>query len=104
MKFIASISAVIAAFVQTVSADGTQSQPWGYKNDPSMVHYSNWASTWPACGNARQSPINIVSTSKSCGGKKLPLILSGECTQYNLAEPHEPLEADIVGGEAVVNL
>ncbi|CAH0484611.1 unnamed protein product [Peronospora farinosa] len=103
MTFIASISAVIAAFTLTVSGDGTQSQPWGYRIDPSMVHYSNWANTWSACGNDRQSPINIVSTSKPCDGENFSLTFSGQCTQYNLAEPHEPLEADIVGGDCTAS-
>lgn len=77
MKFIASISAVIATGALTASADVATGPTWGYRtSDTSMVHTSNWNTNWAACGGAHQSPINIVTTAKSGKGKKLPLNLA----------------------------
>ena len=104
MKFIASISTVIASFALTVSAAGDQGRSWGYRTDANMVHTSKWAEYWPACGNARQSPIDIDTTTKSKKNKRIPLSFSGRCNRYNIAEPHEPLEVDVVGGETITNL
>ncbi|KAE8954062.1 hypothetical protein PF005_g28120, partial [Phytophthora fragariae] len=93
MKFIATISAVIAACAFTASADVSTGPVWGYRaNDASMVHTSKWAEHWKACGGVRQSPIDIKTVAKSGKGKKSPLDFSGRCSQYNLTEPHEPLE------------
>ncbi|GMF25049.1 unnamed protein product [Phytophthora lilii] len=83
MKFIASISAIIAACALTVSADVSTGPVWGYRaNNDSMVHTSKWAEHWEACGGVRQSPIDIVTTAKVGKGKKSPLSFSGRCNQY----------------------
>ncbi|KAG6623239.1 putative carbonic anhydrase [Phytophthora cinnamomi] len=42
-------------------------------------------------------PIDIKTVVKACKGKKNPLSFSGQCSQYNLTEPHEPLEVDVIG-------
>ena len=82
MKFIASISAVIATGALTASADVATGPTWGYRaGDTSMVHTSNWNTNWAACGGAHQSPINIVTTTTSCSSEKLPLNFSGRCGQ-----------------------
>ena len=105
MKLIAPISAAIAVCALTVSAKAPTSHIWGYRaRDKSMVHTSNWNTNWAACGGAHQSPINIVTTAKSGKGKKLPLKFSGRCGQFNLTEPHEPLEVDVAGGATVAFL
>lgn len=105
MKFITSISAVIAACALTVSAEVSSGPVWGYcANEASMVHTSKWAENWEACGGVRQSPIDIVTSAKAGKGKKLPLSFSGRCSQYNLTEPHEPLEVDVVGGATIASL
>ncbi|KAG6584761.1 putative carbonic anhydrase [Phytophthora cinnamomi] len=105
MKFIASISAIVAACALTVSADVSTGPVWGYRaNDASMVHTSKWAEHWKACGGVRQSPIDIKTVAKSGKGKKSPLSFSGRCSQYNLTEPHEPLEVDNIGGNCVASV
>uniref|UniRef100_A0AAV1TN81 carbonic anhydrase n=1 Tax=Peronospora matthiolae TaxID=2874970 RepID=A0AAV1TN81_9STRA len=105
MKLIASISAALAVCALTVSAKAPTSPVWGYRaRDKSMVHTSNWNTNWAACGGARQSPINIVTSAKSGKGKKLPLKFSGRCGRFNLTEPHEPLEVDVAGGNCTVSL
>ncbi|CAH0479837.1 unnamed protein product [Peronospora belbahrii] len=105
MKFFASISAVIVTFALTESANvTTQGRPWGYRQNPNMVHPSQWADKWKSCGSDRQSPIDIVTTPRSTKGQKLPLVFSGNCPQFNLWNPQEPLEADVVGGNCAVSL
>ncbi|KAE8966553.1 hypothetical protein PR003_g19088 [Phytophthora rubi] len=37
-------------------------------------------------------------------GKKSPLVFSGRCSHYNLTEPHEPLEVDVIGGNCVASV
>ncbi|EGZ12640.1 hypothetical protein PHYSODRAFT_514939 [Phytophthora sojae] len=102
MKFIASISAIIAACALAVSADVATGPVWGYHaNDASMVHTSKWAEHWKACGGVRQSPIDIKTVAKVDNGKKSPLRFSGRCSHYNLTEPHEPLEVDVIGGNCI---
>ncbi|KAL4156206.1 hypothetical protein PRNP1_005238 [Phytophthora ramorum] len=89
----------------TVSADVSTGPVWGYRaNDDSMVHPSKWSEHWPACGSVRQSPIDIVTTGKIGKGKKSPLNFTGKCSQYNLTEPAEPLEVDVIGGNCVANV
>ncbi|CAH0516980.1 unnamed protein product [Peronospora belbahrii] len=104
MKLVASITAVIATFALTASGNVTKGRPWGYRQNSNMVHPSQWADNWESCGNARQSPINIVSTAKSVKVKSLPLRFSGRCHEYNLSAPQEPLEADVVRGNCTVSV
>ncbi|KAJ8556919.1 hypothetical protein ON010_g9046 [Phytophthora cinnamomi] len=105
MKFFASVSATIAVSALTVSADVATGPVWGYRaNDASMLHTSKWAEQWEACGGVRQSPIDIKTVTNSGNGKKSPLIFSGQCSQYNLTEPHEPLEVDVIGGNCVASV
>ncbi|KAE8974399.1 hypothetical protein PR003_g26987 [Phytophthora rubi] len=105
MKFVASISATIAACALTVSADVATGPVWGYRaNDASMVHTSKWAEQWKACGGVRQSPIDIKTVAKTGKCEINPLSFSGECSQYNLTEPHEPLEVDVIGGNCVASV
>ncbi|ETI57634.1 hypothetical protein F443_00097 [Phytophthora nicotianae P1569] len=104
MKFIATtVAAAVATCALTVSADVATGPVWGYRaNDSSMVHTDKWADSWPTCGGKRQSPIDIVTSAKTGKGKKLPLSFSGQCPQYNLTAPAEPLEVDVVGGNCAV--
>ncbi|POM62242.1 Carbonic anhydrase [Phytophthora palmivora] len=104
MKFFATISAAVAACAMTVSAEVATDTVWGYRtNDPSMVHTSKWAEHWPACGGKRQSPIDIVTTAKAGKGRPtLPLSFTGNCPQWNLTEPHEPLDVVVSGGNCKV--
>ncbi|GMF55868.1 unnamed protein product [Phytophthora fragariaefolia] len=103
MNFITSISAIIATCALTVSADVSTGPVWGYRtNDASMVHTSQWAKHWKACGGVRQSPIDIKTQSGKC--KKSPLSFTGRCSQYNLTEPHEPLEVDVIGGNCAASV
>ncbi|KAI9915257.1 hypothetical protein PsorP6_006894 [Peronosclerospora sorghi] len=97
MKFVAPLAAVVASFALTVAADVSGGPTWGYRsNDDSLVDTSKWAETWPACGGARQSPINIVTKTASSKQKRkeLPLEFSGKCRTFNLTEPEEPLAAN----------
>lgn len=104
MKLISLISAVIAAVAFTVSVEALAGPVWGYRSsDTSMVHTSKWNTNWAACGGARQSPVDIVTTGKSENCKKNPLNFSGKCSRFNLTEPHEPLEVDVAGGEAALH-
>ncbi|KAE9324988.1 hypothetical protein PF008_g16985 [Phytophthora fragariae] len=81
MKFVASISATIAACALTVSADVATGPVWGYRpNDASMT---------------------VAKTGKR---EINPLSFSGECSQYNLTEPHGPLEVDVIGGNCVASV
>ncbi|KAG1701994.1 hypothetical protein DVH05_010484 [Phytophthora capsici] len=105
MKFFAAVAAAVAACQLTVSADVSTGPVWGYReNDASMVAASKWSEHWKACGGVRQSPIDIVTTAKVGKGKKSPLSFSGKCSQYNLTEPHEPLEVDVVGGNCAIDV
>ncbi|EGZ25793.1 hypothetical protein PHYSODRAFT_253570 [Phytophthora sojae] len=105
MKSIASIPAILAASVLTASAEVATDTVWGYRaNDPSMVHSSKWAEHWEACGGVRQSPIDIKTVAKSPACQPSPISFSGSCSQYNLTEPHEPLEVDIIGGDCVATV
>ena len=105
MKLITSVFAVIATGALTVSADVASGPVWGYRtNDASMVHTASWNTNWAACGGVRQSPIDIVITVTSCSSEKFPLSFSGRCSQFNLTEPHEPLEVDVSGGMTVTML
>ncbi|KAF4137379.1 Eukaryotic-type carbonic anhydrase [Phytophthora infestans] len=105
MKYITTVAAAIAACALTVSADVTTNTVWGYRaNDDTMVNTNAWADKWAACGGKRQSPIDIVTSPKSGKGKKVPLSFTGRCSTYNLTEPHEPLEVDVVGGNCAVSV
>ncbi|OWZ17508.1 Carbonic anhydrase [Phytophthora megakarya] len=106
MKFIATISAAIAACALTVSAEVATDTVWGYReNDSSMVATSKWADHWKACGGRRQSPINIVTTAKSGKGRpNVPLQFTGKCSTWNLTEPHEPLDVVVSGGNCKVDV
>ncbi|KAG7392527.1 hypothetical protein PHYPSEUDO_000215 [Phytophthora pseudosyringae] len=106
MKFIVAVAAAVAACAVTVSASDVSTGPaWGYRaNDASMVHTSKWADHWEACGGVRQSPIDIVTTAKAGKGKKPPLSFSGSCPQYNLTDPDEPLEVDVIGGNCAISV
>ncbi|KAG2520585.1 hypothetical protein BBO99_00006718 [Phytophthora kernoviae] len=105
MKFLTSVSAIAAACALTASttvAEVATGPVWGYRaNDPSMVSTADWAGTFPACGGTRQSPIDIETTSagghtKQTGKSKTALSFSGTCSQYNMTEPHEPLDVVVV--------
>ncbi|KAG7396149.1 hypothetical protein PHYBOEH_002753 [Phytophthora boehmeriae] len=105
MKFLTSVSVIAAACALTAStavADVATGPVWGYReNDPSMVSTSKWAATFPACGGKRQSPIDIETTTagghmKKSGKPKSSLTFSGKCSQFNMTEPHEPLDVVVV--------
>ncbi|TDH71673.1 hypothetical protein CCR75_006998 [Bremia lactucae] len=104
MKFITIVTASIAASAPSVFAQ-KPSTAWGYHpNTPGMLGLENWANEWNSCGGVRQSPIDIVRTPSCSLNKKFPLQFSGSCSEFNLSEPHEPLQASAVGGDCSVSL
>ncbi|TDH71588.1 hypothetical protein CCR75_001788 [Bremia lactucae] len=112
MKCIASIAAALVIhdlFVSAIDFSGpvvqnTKPARWGYRiSDPRMVDCDRWADQWETCGGVRQSPINIVP-SKTVQRQKNPLVFSGMCSHFNLSAPHEPLQANQLGGNCGVYL
>ncbi|CAI5738196.1 unnamed protein product [Hyaloperonospora brassicae] len=105
MKFTSSITAVITACAFTVPVDAAADPTWSYHaRDKSMVTTSQWDTTWETCGGDRQSPIDIDTTGVFNRPKRFPLKFHGQCTSYNLSEPHEPLEVDAIGGDCGASL
>ena len=68
-----------------------------------IVDISEWHTTCAACGGNRQPPIDNTTASTS-STNKVPLVFYGDCSTFNLAEPHEPLEVDVSGGAAVATV
>lgn len=102
MKFTSSIAAVITAFSLAVPGDAAADPTWAYHaRGKGMVPPSQWDTVWETCGGDRQSPIDIDTTGLFNRPKTFPLRFHGRCTTYNLSEPHEPLEVNVVGGTVV---
>ncbi|KAL8002729.1 putative alpha carbonic anhydrase domain, carbonic anhydrase, alpha-class [Plasmopara halstedii] len=105
MKIFVTVAATLAACAQTISADVSAGPTWGYHTrDANMIDSANWASEWDSCGGVRQSPIDIAISGMCGKGEAVPLKFGGSCSTYNLAEPHEPLEVDVVGGDCTVSV
>ncbi|KAG7388487.1 hypothetical protein PHYBOEH_007847 [Phytophthora boehmeriae] len=106
MKFIASVSAVVATCAlsaSTVAAAGAKGEPWGYKyNDSTMASPDMWAEYYPGCGGDSQSPIDIVVADVEQGTKvQSSLRFRGECEGFNLTQG-EDFKAAVIGGDCAV--
>ncbi|KAE8882898.1 hypothetical protein PF005_g26718 [Phytophthora fragariae] len=104
MKILAAAAiASYALIATTVSADGADGAPWGYKtNDTSMAAPDQWAEHYSTCGGQRQSPINIETTAGS-NSEKRSLTFSGSCGDFNVAQSDESFMASVNGGSCAVS-
>ncbi|KAG6948344.1 hypothetical protein JG688_00015136 [Phytophthora aleatoria] len=107
MKFVATISALVAACAlaaSTVAAAGAEDAPWGYNpKDATRAGPAQWGEHYPKCNGTSQSPIAIVSGDITQTAKaKSSLRFRGACASFNLTQDGEGFKGSVVDGSCQV--
>ena len=103
MQIIAAVTiAVCALVIGNVTATEDQHAPWGYKaNDTRMARPNQWTTDYPACDGQHQSPIDILTTTKSSSEKR-SLTFNGSCSDFNVTQSADSFLMSVNGGTCTV--
>ncbi|EEY68859.1 carbonic anhydrase, putative [Phytophthora infestans T30-4] len=107
MKFIVTISAIVAACVlaaSSVAAAGADGAPWDYNpKDTQRASPAQWGEYYPACNGTNQSPIDIVPTDVEQRSKlRSTLRFRGSCPSFNLTQSGEGYKGAVIDGSCQV--